>query len=40
MNKFKMPFLYIVGVDNTGQNFKLTYYFLLGETEGNYNFAI
>ena len=40
MNKFKMPFLHAVGVDNTGQNFELTYYFLLGETEGDYNFAI
>ena len=39
-NKFKMPFLHIVGVDNTGQNFKLTYYFLLGETEGDYNFTV
>ena len=39
-NKFKMPFLYIVGVNNSGQNFKLAYYFLLGETEDDYNFAI
>ena len=35
-----MPFLYVVGVDNTRQNFKLAYYFLPGETEGDYNFAI
>ena len=35
-----MPFLHAVGVNNTGQNFELTYYFLLGKTEGNYNFAI
>ena len=35
-----MPFLHIVGVDNTKHNFKLTYYSLLGETEGNYNFII
>ena len=35
-----MPFLYAVGVSNTRQNFKLTYYFLLGKTEVNYNFAI
>ena len=40
INKFKMPFFYIVGVDNTRQNFKFTYYFLLGETEGDYNFII
>ena len=39
-NKFKMPFLYIVGVSNTEQNFKLTYCFLLGKTEVNYGFAI
>ena len=39
-NKFKMPFLYAVGVNNTGQNFKLAYYFLPGETEDDYNFAI
>jgi hypothetical protein len=39
-NKFKMPFLYAVGVSNTGQNFKLAYCFLPGETEANYNFAI
>ena len=35
-----MPFLYIVGVSNTKQNFKLTYYFLPGETEVDYSFAI
>ena len=35
-----MPFLYIVGVNNTGQNFKLAYYFLLGKIEANYNFII
>jgi len=35
-----MPFLYIVGVNNTRQNFKLIYYFLLGEIKGDYNFAI
>ena len=35
-----MPFLYIVGISNTKQNFKFTYYFLLGETEINYGFAI
>ena len=35
-----MPFLHVVGVDNTGQNFKLAYCFLPGETEGNYDFAI
>ena len=40
MNRFKMPFLYIVGVSNTRQNFKLTYYFLPGEIEDNYNFII
>ena len=40
MNKFKIPFLHAVGVDNTGQNFKLTYYFLPGEIEGNYDFII
>jgi len=40
INKFKMPFLYAVGINNTRQNFKLTYYFLLGEIEGNYNFVI
>ena len=40
INKFKMPFLYIVGVNNSRQNFKLAYYFLLGKTKDNYNFAI
>ena len=35
-----MPFLHIVGVSNTEQNFKLTYCFLPGETEVNYGFAI
>lgn len=35
-----MPFLYIVGVNNIGQNFKPAYYFLLGKTEANYNFVI
>jgi len=35
-----MPFLYAVGVNNTGQNLKLAYYFLLGEIKGNYNFII
>jgi hypothetical protein len=35
-----MPFLYAIGVSNTGQNFKLAYYFLLGEIEADYNFAI
>ena len=39
-NKFKMPFLHTVGVNNSRQNFKLAYYFLLGKTEDNYNFAI
>ena len=40
INRFKIPFLYIVGVSSIGQNFKLAYYFLLGKTEANYNFAI
>jgi hypothetical protein len=40
INKFKIPFLHAVGVNNTRQNFKLTYYFLLGEIEGDYNFTI
>jgi hypothetical protein len=35
-----MPFLHVVGVDNTGQNFELAYCFLPGETEGDYDFAI
>jgi hypothetical protein len=35
-----MPFLYAVGVSNTGQNFKLAYCFLPGETEADYDFAI
>ena len=39
-NKFKMPFLYIVGVTNTGHNFKLAYCFLPDKTKGDYNFAI
>ena len=39
-NKFKMPFLHAVDVTNTGHNFELAYYFLPGETEGDYNFAI
>ena len=39
-NKFKMPFLYIVGVSNTEQNFELVYCFLLGKIEVNYSFTI
>ena len=39
-NKFKMPFLYTVGVNNSRQNFKLTYYFLPGKIEDDYNFVI
>ena len=39
-NKFKMPFLHAVGINNSGQNFKLAYCFLPGETEDDYNFAI
>ena len=39
-NKFKMPFLHTVGINNTRQNFKLIYYFLSGKTESNYNFTI
>jgi len=39
-NKFKMPFLHAVGVDNSGQNFELAYCFLPGETEDDYNFVI
>jgi len=35
-----MPFLYAVGVSNAKQNFKLTYYFLPGKIEADYNFAI
>jgi len=35
-----MPFLHIVGAYNTGQNFKFACYFLLSETEGDYNFII
>jgi hypothetical protein len=35
-----MPFLHIVGVSNTEQNFELAYCFLLGETEVDYGFAI
>ena len=35
-----MPFLYTVGVDNSRQNFKLTYYFLPSEIEDDYNFVI
>ena len=35
-----MPFLHVVGVDNTGQNFELAYCFLPGEIEDDYNFAI
>ena len=35
-----MPFLHIVGVSNTKQNFELTYCFLLSETEDDYNFVI
>jgi len=37
---FKMPFLYIVGVSNTEQTFKLAYCFLPGETEVDYGFVI
>ena len=40
INKFKMPFLHVVGVINTGDNFELTYYFLLSEIKGDYNFII
>ena len=40
INKFKMPFLHIVGINNTRQNFELAYYFLSGEIEGDYNFVI
>ena len=40
INKFKMPFLHIVGVNNSRQNFKLAYCFLLGKTENDYNFTI
>ena len=40
INKFKMPFLYVVGINNSRQNFKLTYYFLLDEIENDYNFII
>ena len=40
INKFKMPFLHAVGVNNSRQNFKFAYYFLLGETEDDYNFII
>ena len=39
-NKFKMPFLYLVSVNNSGQNFKLAYYFPLSKIEYNYNFVI
>ena len=39
-NKFKMPFLHTVGVDNSRQNFKLTYCFLPSKTEDDYNFVI
>ena len=35
-----MPFLYIIGVSSTKQNFKLASYFLLDETEVNYGFVI
>jgi len=35
-----MPFLYIVGVNNIRQNFKLIYYFLPDKIEGDYDFAI
>jgi hypothetical protein len=35
-----MPFLYIVWVSNTEQNFELIYCFLLGETKVDYGFAI
>lgn len=35
-----MPFLHAVGVSNLGQNFKLAYCFLPGETEADYNFTI
>ena len=40
INRFKMPFLHVVGVNNSRQNFELTYCFLLGETEDDYNFVI
>jgi len=39
-NKFKMPFLHIVGVSNTGHNFKLAYYFLPSKIEADYRFTI
>ena len=40
INKFKMPLLYAVGINNSRQNFQLAYCFLLEEIEDNYNFAI
>ena len=35
-----MPFLYIVGVSNSGHSFKLAYCFLPSEIETDYSFAI
>jgi len=40
INKFKIPFLHIIGVSNIKQNFKLAYCFLLGEIKIDYSFAI
>ena len=40
INKFKIAFLYIVGVSNTKQNFKFAYCFLLGNMEVDYSFII
>ena len=40
INKFKIPFLYIVGVSNTKQNFKFAYCFLPGKMEVDYSFII
>ena len=40
INKFKMPFLYTIGVNNTRQNFKLIYCFLLSKIKADYNFII
>ena len=40
INKFKIPFLYIIGVSNNRHNFKLTYYFLPSKIEANYSFVI
>ena len=40
INKFNMPFLYIVSVNSTNKTFDVAFSFLLNELEKTYRFAI